>query len=292
MASFQWKQFAGLNTVQRPEELRPEELSVARNIDIDRESRISRKQGYVITALTGSYHSLWSAPDESICLAVKSGILYRVNTDWTVTALRSGVGDNDMQYVYVNGIVYYTNNTVIGYIQNGTSNIFTDPSMSFKVAPFPGSCIEYHMGRLCIAKGPAVFFTDALALNRIDMRNGFKQFPSDVLMVKSVDSGLYVSDQNDTWFMAGDSPNTMKLSAVESATIQGSAVVIDGSDIKTDLKGSVCIFTTKNGVCLGMGDGSVINVSKNKYKLPVASKGAALVRNQDRMRQYAVRLYN
>lgn len=290
-AAFKWGKFSGLNNAVRPEELGPTDLSAARNADIDRENRASRRKGYA-SLITGNYHSLWAAPDESICLAVKGGVLYRVNLDWTERGLLSNVGDASMSYAYVNQAVYFTNGQVIGYVTGGAALEFADPAMHGKTKTFPGHLIAYFNGHLLIAKDNALFFTDALAFNRIDMRKGFKQVPSKIAAILPVDGGVYVSDQADTYFLAGVKPTAWTLRRVEGGIIPGSGVVIDAKLHKPDMQGKLALFTTAGGVCMGTSDGQVIGLTHTRYRMPVAAKGAVLVREEADKRQYVVSLYN
>jgi len=290
-ASLTWKAFKGLNNRQRPEEMKPAELSVARNVDIDDAGRLTRRDGFDdIATLAGNYHSIWS--DETICLAVKAGTLFRINTNWTETALRVNVGDSNMSYVSVNGIVYYTNGTVIGYIEDGVDKAFTDPGMTFKAHPPPGQIITYFNGRLYIAKGPVLWFTDAMALGRVDTRTGFKQFPSDILMIRPVGGGLFISDTDETCFMSGASPDKASLHSVGKAAIPGSDLSIQGSLFSKEIQGSVAFFTTEDGICMGLSDGTVIPITSQTYKLPSVKRGATIVREETDRLQLISRLYN
>jgi hypothetical protein len=285
-----WQGFSGINNRHRPEELKPGELSCARNVDIDDAKRLRRRDGYDL-AVAGNYHSLWS--DGSVCLVVKAGSLFNVNTDFSTSLLRVNVGDSPMSYVSVNGVVYYTNGSVIGYIENGADYQFSTPSTSFKLAPPAGQLIEYFNARLYIAQGPVLWFTDAMAFNRVDMRKGFKQLPSDIQMVRAVDGGIFVSDQGQTYFLSGASPEKFLLNSVCSASIpvMGPAT-IQGVKFSNEIKGSVAFFTTEDGLCAGLSDGSVIQLTANTYKLPTVKRGAVLIReNTDRI-QLVTRLYN
>jgi hypothetical protein len=289
--ALKWKSFKGLNTRQRPEELKPEELSIARNVDIDDAGRLTRRDGYDdISTLTGNYHSLWS--DGSICLVVKGGNLYQVNTDWSETTLRINVGDSTMAYVSVNGTVYYTNGVVIGYIEDGTDKAFTDPGVTFKISPPPGQIIRHFNGRLYIAKGPVLWFTDAMAFGRVDTRTGFKQFPSDIRTIRPVDGGLFISDADETFFMSGPSPDKASLKTVGKAAITGSDLSIQGRLFSKEIQGSVAFFTTEDGICMGMSDGTVISMTSSTYKLPSAKRGAIFVREETDRLQLVTRLYN
>lgn len=286
-----WKAFKGLNNRQRPEELKHDELSLARNVDIDDAGRIKRRDGYDdIATLVGNYHSLWS--DGSVCLAVKSGVLYRINKDKTETALRGNVGDSTMAYVSVNGSVYYTNGTVIGYVEDGSDNQFAVPTDSFKIVTPSGQLIEYFNGRLYIAKGSVLWFTDALKFNQVDMRHGFKAFPTDIQMVLAVDGGLYVSDEEATYFMSGPSPEKATLTDVCKPAIPGSGSVLKGTKFSKELKGMVAFFSTEDGVCMGLSDGSTVPITLHNYQLPAVKRGAVLVREQTNQLKLVSRLYN
>lgn len=292
MASLKWKAFDGLNNKVRPEAMGHGELSIARNVDIDNRKRLTRRNGYAsIATLTWNYHSLW-AKDGLICLAVKAGNLVRINEDWSETTVRANVGDSSMSYVEVNKIVYYTNGMVIGYIAEGSDHQFTNPSKEFKRAPFPGQLIEYFNGRLWIARDNVLWFTDALAFDRVDMRQGFKQLPSTITMVKAVEGGIYVSDTNDTYWLNGGSPTVMAIKKVEGAALPGSGIVVNGQSLGKDFQGSHLIFTTDNGICLGNSGGQVINLTNEKYRLPITKKAAVMVRDEGNKLQYVARLYN
>lgn len=285
-----WQGFSGINNRQKPEELKPGELSYARNVDIDDTKRLMRRDGYDRVAV-GNYHSLWS--DGSTCFVVKAGNMFSVNSDFSTTLLRVNVGDSPMSYVSVNGVVYYTNGAVIGYVENGVDYQFAAPSVSFKVAPPAGQLIEYFNGRLFIARGPVLWFTDALAFGRVDTRKGFKQLPSDIQMLRAVDGGIFVSDQEQTHFLSGASPEKFLLNGVCSASIPVTGpATIQGNKFSNEIKGSVAFFTTEDGLCAGLSDGTVIQLTANTYKLPTVKRGAVLIReNSDRI-QLVTRLYN
>lgn len=284
-----WNQFKGLNNRLRQEEIPADVLSVARNVDLDDTGRLSRRDGFDdIATLTGNYHSLWS--DGEICLSIKNNSLYKINTDKTETVLRPNVGNSDMSYVSVNGKQYYTNGTVIGYIDNGVSYTFSDPAKQYKIAPPPGQLIEYFNGRLYIAKGPVLWHTDAMAFGRVDTRKGFKQFASDITMILPVDGGLFVSDQETTYFVAGPSPEKATIKTVQKAGFNG--VVIQGNKFNKEIQGTVAFFATEESICMGLSDGTVVPLTLEHYKLPGIKKGSFLIREENNRLQLISRLYN
>jgi len=292
-----WGQFAGLNNrVDAPEVpqaetryvYKPPYLSRARNIDLDSQGRPRRRPGYTLK-LAGNYHSLYSSGD--LCVAVAGGYLTQIYRDWTTRIIRGGMGSDTVSYARVNNLAFYSNPVAIGYLsEDGTNHGFADPAMNFKVAPFPGKFIEWYRGRLYIAKGNTLWFTDPLHL-RIDMRKGFKQLPTPIVMVKAVDDGIFVSDEEATYFISGPSPEKMRLDRKEDAAIEGTGIVINANKIKGEAQGRALLFATKNGICVGMGNGSLKNVTGDNYQMPDVSRGASIVQDSADTSKLIMRLY-
>jgi len=80
----------------------------------------------------------------------------------------------------------------------------------------PGHLIEYFNGRLLVAWDNEIWFSDPMALMRTDKRRNFKQLPSRITLLSSVEDGIYVSDLEGTYFMGGGDP--------------GEAILIDKAD--------------------------------------------------------------
>lgn len=69
-------------------------------------------------ALAGTRtHSLWAG--EHNTLFVGAGDLKRIGTDMAVSTVRAGVGDSEVFYTEIAGVVFYSNGTVTGTVVNG-----------------------------------------------------------------------------------------------------------------------------------------------------------------------------
>ena len=77
-------------------------------------------------------HSLWSG-DHSTCF-VDGGDLIRIAPDMVATTLRAGVGDDEMFYTEIAGVVYYSNGRVTGTIVGGVDAPWGLPVPSAPVA--------------------------------------------------------------------------------------------------------------------------------------------------------------
>lgn len=95
------------------------ELEAATNVDIDDSGRISRRAGQQVV-VPAAAHSLWS--DDDVCLFVQSGSMYQLDKAYTKKLLISGLGDTEVHYLAVNGIVYWTNSVVTGIVANGVAS--------------------------------------------------------------------------------------------------------------------------------------------------------------------------
>ena len=122
--------FTGLDNVTPPELREPGALDTADNVDIDQLGKIRRRKGATRVYNRGS-HSLWS--DGSLCLFRQGANLNRLNADFSATALRSAIaGSNRMNYLALNGLVYFTDDITAGIIQDGSAR-----SWGLEVPPEP-----------------------------------------------------------------------------------------------------------------------------------------------------------
>lgn len=108
--------FKGINNVLKPENTPNEYLKKADNVNIDKRGNILKRKGYSIVD-SGAYTSVWS--NNSKCYGVKNGDLVEVRNDYSTSVLLANIGNN-LSFVEVNGIVYFSSSTVNGAIHNGS----------------------------------------------------------------------------------------------------------------------------------------------------------------------------
>lgn len=289
------KQFLGVSNIGEPSELARNLLIRASNVDITKDAKVYRRTGRT-KVVSGSFHSLFS--DGKTCLAVSKGNLFRINNDYTFSSIRWNVGDNRMSYATINEKIYYTNETVIGFVKDGIDVTLPEPDKIFREKIFPGKLIEYYRGRLYIAKGNTIWYTDPLAYHQIDMRKNFVQLPSECIMLRAVNDGIYVSDQKYTYFLLGKGPKDFTLTGrlFDYPAIYGTDLAMDdqafrniinrhNSTPKFDYRGRIAMWVGTKGICLGLNEGRASCITDNKYTLPAAKEGASLVR-LDEIKQF------
>jgi hypothetical protein len=142
-----------------------------------------------------------------------------------------------------------------------------------------------------IARGSVLLYSDALAFQRVDMRRNFMQLKSDFTLLRAVDNGIYVADNEATYFISGLSPKKAQLIKVfDFPVVVGSDVRIPASWIKSDLKGYAAVWLGTGGVCYGFNGGEAVNVTDGKYRVPACNTAAGIAFNRKFKKQYIVTL--
>jgi hypothetical protein len=157
-------------------------------------------------------------------------------------------------------------------------------------APPPGQCLSYHRGRILIASGAHLYATTALGYEYVDLRDYLAIDDTLIRFVGGVEHGIFVGTEQNVYFLAGDRLDDMTMKVVaEGAAVARSLVHTDGfaATGNANLSGQqVVLFTCAAGVCMGLGDGSVVNVTGERFSFPTAPLGAAALRQDDALAQY------
>jgi len=288
---------SGLNTVADPSRIDYDQargvadLSQAYNISIDDTGLISSRVGDEIKQV-GSFHSLFCSG--GACLVIQErtndAALMLVNEDLTLTGLRGNLAKNaPMSFAQVNYDTYYSNGFQNGYVRERNSfswpvSTYKGPDTNLNFTPAPvGSIVAFKPGGLMlIAEGALLWMChEPFAFGLFNQRSGFVAFASDITMVCPTSKGVYVSDSAITWFLEGTTWSDFKQRIVVSyPALKGSLahdkVVLRDHGIDQDGEGY--IWASTKGVCMGLDDGSVINLTSNKVKYPSGyTSGACLI---------------
>jgi len=259
-----------------------QDLAVAVNVDHDRTGRVSRRKGFAATAITTAVHSLWC--DGGPCLLVSGSSLCLLSPSYTTQTLATVTAGARMSYFKLESRSYWMNGFEKGYIEASANNAWVgsayvgpDKTRQFSDPPI-GHRIAYEHGRVWIAQGSVVWYSEPYSLNDFDLARDFLPFESRMVMLRPVKGGVFFSDSQRTYFGAGADPRSMELLPVsESPAIEGTDQPLDmvkfgdGSNA-----GLGAIWTAKNGVCVGMPTGQVVNLTYKKLTYPSALKGASI----------------
>jgi hypothetical protein len=254
------------------------ELSAAENIDIDHALMPSRRAGFEEVDTTPTY-SLWSNQNRTLAYCVRNSFLCLINMDYTFTAIKH-VLSNDFVFQETPDGIYVTNGQVIYMLNEAVVSDLPIVTQNFKAQIPAGSCMEYFRGRLYVAVGSVLWFSDAFRFFQRDMRYNFKAFSDDIELVAATVDGLYVAAGGITYFLTGDNPHKFDLRPIAGfGAIHGSRTYISGTRIKEGLYGGIVpVWASSEGPCYGFPAGKLSTPMSSKYIMPAGLVGASIVR--------------
>lgn len=270
---------SGLNTVDDPVRLPFQEggltdLQVAINISIDQSNRINRRIG-TSRLLTGAYHSLFC--DGGDCFVIRGSALFQVNSNNSLTGLRSELTAGvKMDFDQVGERTYYCNGYEIGYIYNSVSYTWiigdytgVKTNRQFDAPPV-GTHLADFMGRMFIAEGKVLWWSEPFNFDIYDKAESFVQFYDDIIMIQPVVGGIFVSTDKKIYFLGGTNPKDFTFQEVaQFPAIEWTNTVekVDATDIGLD-GGLSAMWASKEGAILGLPSGQIFNLNKNKVVYP------------------------
>lgn len=266
-----------------------QELKLGVNIDVDDTGRPSRRDGHLITALTGAYHSLFC--DGGECLGVTGTALKVIHADYTATGIRNVTVGVRMDYCQVGDRIYYLNGFEKGYVENSTNytwavGSYVGPTTTKKFSSPPiGHLLTLYNGRMYIAQDDVVWYSEPFAYGAYNMAQNFIPFSSRTKFLRAVNDGIYVGDEKDIYFHKGKIPKEFEQTKVANyPAIEGTAEKVPGSrigklDMEVNFPGEVIMLTTKEGICIAGHGGQFINLSERRLDYPSAQFGAGLYKD-------------
>lgn len=287
--------FIGMNNVTDPAylDLTKGECELLVNVDPNNRGGFVTRKGYTqVNAL--STHSGWSNGVDAYY--VSEAILYHFDgiTSTAVTTLNS---DSRLVFEQVNDVVAFWSVTDKGILRGKALVPQEAPSGEFKIPSPYGHMITYFNGRLYIANGPDVYCTDAFdpSLNKCDERRYLIfSLDSAITLLAFVDDGIYVGSSKEIAFLNGTDPygSGFQVKRISNyGAIPYTAVKTTGSYVPaSQLNGSVVIFTSEHGICVGGNGGNLINLSINTFSFPKASQGCSLLREANGLYHYLTNL--
>lgn len=295
---------SGLNTVLDPDRLKQGnrengfevEFSQAVNVAVDERGLTSLRDGSVELGL-GVYHSLFCKNGD--CFVVKeretdAAIMQVVSVqpELVLAGVRSGLTKNQyMAWDQSGGDTFYSNGQQTGYIRDGASypwpvQTYYGPSadMQFLDSGIAATHIAFLSGgQVLVASGNAVFSNHLPFQYGLfhQARGNVVTLEQDITMVAAVHSGFFVSDGKSTWFMRRtDEWYQFKQEPVSTSGAVSFSLAhepMPASDVTPNVQGFARVWLSTDGVCAGFDDGSFLNLTSDRVKLPVTEVfGASL----------------
>ena len=285
----------GLNNVDKPVELPYDKdvgltyLSKSVNVNVDNKGKIQRRKG-ASRVLSGNFHSLFAILDYFICVEkvasppnATGNALTILDTLYNKTVLGYLTGSGRMSYQKVGNRVYFANGTNRGIIENRiysqwnkqdhvgpvTDKVFSNPPK--------GHLICLHHGRMFMAENNFLWESRPFSYAEFDVARDFTMFASRIRMVKSVSDGLWVSDNDQIYFLRGSSSKDFIREVKTSyPAVEGTDILIQGEYVGDEGigEGLIC-FTSEKGICLAGSNGMFKNTNIKTVKFNPPLSGAS-----------------
>jgi hypothetical protein len=259
-------------------------LEAAVNVDITAGFRITRRKGHEL-ATAGVAHSFTVHGSNGYC--VFDGSLVRVTPALEQITIRTGMSGARVRYAGAGDKLFYSNTVVNGFIHNDIDYAWAPGSYAGPdtvheyVAPPVSKHLCLYRGRMYLSTSNVLWYTEPLWYLGLNKATNFITFASDIRMVLSVGTALFVADQTAVYAFAGNSPDEFEPLQVSSDyVIEDTGIVVYNPVVLgKQQSGPVGLFTTRNAIFAALPDGSVFDVTENRLRLPYANTGNAYIKD-------------
>lgn len=307
-------EFTGLNNTVAEERLKPGELAVAKNIDIDDRGHVRRRRGRTLL-LSGAFHSLWTAQDGRV-FVVWNGTLCRLTPSNGLVQLAATVGDASVVYVQVGDGVYFSSTMQSGVIDlrdgvtawgtPGDQPVWVSPVARPTVtlpdtrgkwvgSPPAAQALAHYNGRIYLAHDRTLWATELYQYHRVDRTRTFLMFEAPITVLGAVGNGLYVGTETAVYFLQGARfaefrrETVLRVGAVAGSMVEVPAEAVSPPQLRENgisQTRPAVVFLTADGLCAGLDSGQCYNLTESQMVFPEAQHAAAMYRQQDGIGQY------
>lgn len=156
----------------------------------------------------------------------------------------------------------------------------------FLSPPPPGQHIAYLYGRMYVAEGSRVYYSEPYAPELFDLR---KQYPTEakVTMLAPVSGGVFIGTETEIGWVSGADPEKTEFTTKAShGVIPGTLAYGATDDFSQEAGGRAAYFATDGGIMRGLPGGQLENLTRARYEYPTAARGAGVVRTTGGIAQY------
>lgn len=132
-----------------------------------------------------------------------------------------------------------------------------------------GRLIAGYNGRLYVARGSVLYFSEPLYYGLTSARHGFIQYESEITVLQPVETGLYVGTREHVHYLSGEGPNAArtKLIAPPPVAWSGTGIVAGALDQDHSKRGGLyALWLSGLGYYLGTPDGIVTPLQADRIQ--------------------------
>ena len=156
--------------------------------------------------------------------------------------------------------------------------------------PMPhGSFVTWLAGRLYIANGSTLYFSNALRPHLYNPAHNLIPFSGNISFVEAVTDGMYVGDERGVWFLDGTDPTQFKMRLVSTCrAVRGSSIKIPPEHLpekKVPATNPVALWLSTSGYTVGMDGGATVELQPERIKVPAGLTGRTVYLFRKGMKQ-------
>lgn len=243
------------------------------NMNIDVNGKVSSRPSFDVIKDDLAIDCIYDTGENLLLLS--SGTLKESDYDLTtITDVAIGLGTN-FYATTVDGTTYYSDGVTTGYYKNGICaawelSSYPDREDSRILSPPPaGKFIKLYNGRIYLASGNTLWFTEALNYFAVDKSRNFFQMDGEIDFIESLPDGIIVGTAKGIYLLSGDGPDKfVKRKLVNCRNLKGSSVAVAAFSMNDEKRISEAfneygvIVTTTIGILFCSHDGSVKTITK------------------------------
>ncbi len=164
------------------------------------------------------------------------------------------------------------------------------PCETLHMEPLPGgSCVRASAGRIYVARGDTLAFSEPLRPHLTAQRHNFVRFVGAIRFVEFVGGGCFVADDRGVWRLSGEDPSAWRMALASNAVaVAGSCVLLPSYQvgaIESRSAGECAVWLSADGYMVGTGDGSVIALHPSRIRIAPGISGRSIFLVRDGIKQ-------
>jgi hypothetical protein len=161
------------------------------------------------------------------------------------------------------------------------------PCEVLHLQPMPaGSFVRSQGGRLYVARGSVLWFSEALRPHLHRPASNFVQFEGPIRILEALDGGLLVGDDEGVHWLAGADPTAWsKRRTSRAVAVRRSSLVLPAKHFTAGAPGDVAVWLATDGYWLGAADGSARQLQPGRIAIDPRTEGRSVFLQRDGMKQ-------
>ena len=257
-------------------------LSIAEDIDIDRDGvATTRKQWSLQDA--EHYVSIFKYNTLTYAVRGTSPRVLGVVGESAFSAIANVVAP--VAWTVLNEEPVYTDGEVIRIVRDGVAVALDagyfkeDEEDEYQLVPLPGgSDIHYWQGRLVVARGNSLLWSESLRYGLHSATRNFVRFASKIMWTAPLPTGIYVGTRDNVYFLSGSDPAKFTRIVVGGKSAPGVAAIYNPRHTQAEGE-EVALWFTSDGIAVGQQSGSVDYPQADRLKELPLYPGKMVVEN-------------